>query len=107
MDPPPVKGVILESNPLLWTPTQVAEYLSQQEDVARHAPLFLKDEVDGHALLLLNLPALLDHWGNFLKLGEGISLAKQVESIKLAFYSQFAFKQEEDNAAKQQLASES
>lgn len=93
VDPPPVKGVILESNPLLWTPTQVAEYLSQQEDVARHAPLFLKDEVDGPALLLLNLPSMLDHW-QLMTLGEGISLAKQVESIKLAFYSQFAFKQE-------------
>ena len=103
MDPPPVRGIILESNPLLWTPTQVAEYLSQQEDVARHAPLFLKDEVDGAALLLLNLPSMLDHWQ--LKLGEGISLAKHVESIKLAFYSQFAFKQEENR--RQQLASES
>ena len=95
MDPPPVKGVILESNPLLWTPTQVAEYLSQQEDVARHAPLFLKDEVDGPALLLLNLPSMLDQWqASGISLGDGISLAKQVESIKLAFYSQFAFKQE-------------
>ena len=105
MDPPPVKEIVLESNPLLWTPTQVAEYLSRQEDVSRLAPLFLKDEVDGAALLLLNLPSMLDHWQ--LRLGEGVSLAKQVESIKLAFYSQFAFKQEEDNAAKQQLASES
>ena len=38
---------------------QVAEYLSRQEDVARLAPLFLKDEVDGAALLLLNLPSIL------------------------------------------------
>ena len=101
MDPPPVKGIVLESNPLLWTPAQVAEYLSQQEDVARLAPLFLKDEVDGAALLLLNLPSMLDHWQ--LRLGEGVSLAKHVESVKLAFYSQFAFKQEPG----QHLATES
>ena len=95
VDPPPVKGIMLASNPLLWTPTQVAEYLSQQEDVVRLAPLFLKDEVDGAALLLLNLPSMLDHWQ--LRLGEGVSLAKHVESIKLAFYSQFAFKQKESH----------
>jgi len=103
VDPPPVKGIMLASNPLLWTPTQVAEYLSQQEDVARLAPLFLKDEVDGAALLLLNLPSMLDHWQ--LRLGEGVSLAKHVESVKLAFYSQFAFKQQENG--EHQLASES
>ena len=68
---------------------QVAEYLSAQEDVARLAPLFLKDEVDGAALLLLNLPSMLDHWR--LRLGEAVALAKHVERIKLAFYSQFAF----------------
>jgi len=94
VDPPPVKEIVVESNPLLWTPTQVTEYLSRQEDVSRLAPLFLKDEVDGAALLLLNLPSMLDHWQ--LRLGEGVSLAKHVESIKLAFYSQFAFKQEEN-----------
>ena len=71
---------------------QVAEYLSRQEDVARLAPLFLKDEVDGAALLLLNLPSMLDHWR--LRLGEAVALAKHVESIKLAFYSQFAFNNE-------------
>ena len=71
---------------------QVAEYLSTQEDVARLAPLFLKDEVDGAALLLLNLPSMLDHWR--LRLGEAVALAKHVESIKLAFYSQFAFNKE-------------
>ena len=103
VDPPPVKGIVLASNPLLWTPTQVAEYLSQQEDVAKLAPLFLKDEVDGAALLLMNLPSMLDHWQ--LRLGEGVSLAKHVESIKLAFYSQFAFKQQDNG--EHQLASES
>ena len=28
VDPPPVKGIILASNPLLWTPTQVKKYIS-------------------------------------------------------------------------------
>ena len=82
---------------------QVAQYLGQQEDIARLAPLFLKDEVDGAALLLLNLPSMLDHW--HLRLGEGVSLAKHVESIKMAFYSQFAFKHGDDEG--QQFASES
>ena len=55
----------------------------------RLAQLFLQDQVDGQALLLLNLPSVLDHWQ--LRLGEAVLLARHIESIKLAFYMQFAF----------------
>ena len=89
LDPPPVRRVKLESNPLDWPAATTAAYLAQQPDVAHLAPLFLKDDVDGQALLLLNLPSVLQHWQ--LKLGEAITLSRHIESIKLAFFRQFAF----------------
>jgi len=88
-DAPAVRRVTLASNPLSWSPGQVAAYMEQQEDVAGLAQLFLQDQVDGQALLLLNLPSVLDHWQ--LRLGEAVLLARHIESIKLAFYMQFAF----------------
>ena len=88
-DPPPVRRVTLATNPLSWSPAQVAAYMEEQEDVAGLAQLFLQDQVDGQALLLLNLPSVLDHWR--LRLGEAVLLARHIESIKLAFYTQFAF----------------
>ena len=88
-EPPPVRRVVLASNPLLWSPGEVAAYMEQQEDVAELGRLFLEDEVDGQALLLLNLPSLLDHWK--LRLGEGVRLARHIETVKLAFYTQWAF----------------
>ena len=90
LEPPPIRRVVLPSNPIHWSPEEVAQHLARQEDVAKLAPLFLQDEVDGQALLLLNLPSLLEHWN--LRLGEGVLLAKHIESIKLAFYAQYAFK---------------
>jgi len=88
-DPPPIRHVTLPSNPLLWTSTDLSDYLAQQSDVAHMAQLFKQEEVDGQAFLLLNLPTVLEHWR--LRLREGIMIARHVESVKLAFYKQFVF----------------
>jgi len=88
-EPPPIRHIILPSNPLLWTSTDLASYLAQQSDVAHMAHKFKEEEVDGQAFLLLNLPTVLEHWR--LRLREGIMIARHVESVKLAFYKQFVF----------------
>jgi hypothetical protein len=53
--------------------------MAAQEDVAELGPLFLRDEVDGRALLLLNLPSVLDHWQ--LRLGEAVLLARYLTDL--------------------------
>merc|ERR1719228_2766026 len=88
-DSPPVWRVCLQSSPLSWSPLDVASYIQGKEDVTHLAHLFVNEEVDGEAFLLLNLPTLLDHWN--LRITEAITLCRHIESVKLAFYNQFAF----------------
>lgn len=45
-------------------------------------------EIDGQALLLLNLPTVQECMD--LKLGPAIKLCHHIERVKLAFYQQFA-----------------
>ena len=92
VEPPPVWRVCLPSSPLSWTPLDVAGYLQGKEDVNHLAELFVKEEVDGEAFLLLNLPTVLDHWN--LRMTEAITLCRHIESVKFAFYEQFAFEED-------------
>jgi len=88
-EPPPIRHITLPSNPLLWTSTDLADFLTGQSDVSHMAHLFKEEEVDGQAFLLMNLPTVMEHWR--LRLGEGIVIARHVESVKLAFYKQFVY----------------
>ena len=88
-DSPPLWHVSLETNPVDWTPGQVGQYLASKPDVAHWAGKFEEEEIDGEAFLLLNLPTLLEHWS--LKMKDAITLSRHIESVKLAFYKQFAF----------------
>lgn len=88
-EPPPIRHILLPSNPLLWTSTDLSDYLADQSDVAHMAHLFKEEQVDGQAFLLLNLPTVLEHWK--LRLSEAIMIARHVKSVKLAFYKQFVF----------------
>ncbi len=45
-------------------------------------------EIDGQALLLLNLPTIQEHMD--LKLGPAIKLCHQIERVKIAFFEQYA-----------------
>lgn len=49
---------------------------------------FFLQEIDGQALLLLNLPTVQECMD--LKLGPAIKLCHHIERVKLAFYQQFA-----------------
>ena len=69
----------------------MASYVGSQEEVTHLAHLFLQEEVDGEAFLLLNLPTLLEHWK--LNIREAITLSRHIESVKFAFYNQFAFEE--------------
>ena len=86
---PPLWRVQLESNPVHWSPDDVRSYLSTKPEVASFADKFRDEEIDGEALLLLNLPTLLEHWS--LKMRDAITLSRHIESVKFAFYKQFAF----------------
>ncbi|KAL7982825.1 hypothetical protein Chor_013161 [Crotalus horridus] len=79
--------LILESNPLEWTVTDVVQFL-RLTDCASLAKIFQEQDIDGQALLLLTLPTVQECME--LKLGPAIKLCHQIERVKLAFYAQYA-----------------
>ncbi|XP_071611745.1 scm-like with four MBT domains protein 1 [Heliangelus exortis] len=77
----------LDSNPLEWSVADVVRFL-KSTDCAPLARIFLDQEIDGQALLLLTLPTVQECLD--LKLGPAIKLCHHIERVKLAFYQQFA-----------------
>nr|XP_056702594.1 scm-like with four MBT domains protein 2 [Euleptes europaea] len=83
----PEEKLILESNPLEWTVTDVVRFI-RLTDCAPLAKIFQEQDIDGQALLLLTLPTVQECMD--LKLGPAIKLCHQIERVKLAFYAQYA-----------------
>ncbi|XP_054845207.1 scm-like with four MBT domains protein 2 isoform X2 [Eublepharis macularius] len=83
----PEEKLILDSNPLEWTVTDVVRFI-RLTDCAPLAKIFQEQDIDGQALLLLTLPTVQECME--LKLGPAIKLCHQIERIKLAFYAQYA-----------------
>ncbi|XP_062990760.1 scm-like with four MBT domains protein 2 [Elgaria multicarinata webbii] len=83
----PEEKLILESNPLEWTVTDVVRFI-RLTDCAPFAKIFQEQDIDGQALLLLTLPTVQECMD--LKLGPAIKLCHQIERVKLAFYAQYA-----------------
>ncbi|XP_069485774.1 scm-like with four MBT domains protein 2 isoform X2 [Ambystoma mexicanum] len=81
------EGLVLESNPLEWTVTDVVRFI-KATDCAPLAKIFHEQDIDGQALLLLTLPTVQECME--LKLGPAIKLCHQIERVKVAFYAQFA-----------------
>ncbi|XP_069592979.1 scm-like with four MBT domains protein 1 [Ranitomeya imitator] len=73
----------LKEIPIDWTVNDVVEYI-KSTDCAHLAQLFQEQEIDGKALLLLNLPAVQDCMD--LKPATAIRLCYHIERVKLAFY---------------------
>ncbi|XP_010185148.1 PREDICTED: scm-like with four MBT domains protein 1, partial [Mesitornis unicolor] len=82
-----VEKLQLDSNPLEWSVADVVRFL-KSTDCAPLARIFLDQEIDGQALLLLTLPTVQECMD--LKLGPAIKLCHHIERVKLAFYQQFA-----------------
>ncbi|KAG9483832.1 hypothetical protein GDO78_009645 [Eleutherodactylus coqui] len=81
------KPLALNGSPLDWTVNDVVEYI-KSTDCAHLARLFQEQEIDGKALLLLNLPAVqvcMD-----LKPAMAIRLCYHIERVKLACYQSFS-----------------
>ncbi|KAH0617158.1 hypothetical protein JD844_028892, partial [Phrynosoma platyrhinos] len=83
----PDEKLILESNPLGWTVSDVVRFI-KLTDCAPLAKIFQEQDIDGQALLLLTLPTVQECMD--LKLGPAIKLCHQIERVKLAFYDQYA-----------------
>ncbi|XP_077134276.1 scm-like with four MBT domains protein 1 [Ranitomeya variabilis] len=87
----PAKGIRIELReplalkeiPIDWTVNDVVEYI-KSTDCAHLAQLFQEQEIDGKALLLLNLPAVQDCMD--LRPATAIRLCYHIERVKLAFY---------------------
>ncbi|XP_036387908.1 scm-like with four MBT domains protein 1 isoform X2 [Megalops cyprinoides] len=77
----------LDSSPLEWSVTDVVRFI-RSTDCAPLARIFMDQEIDGQALLLLTLPTVQECMD--LKLGPAIKLCHHIERVKLAFYQQFA-----------------
>uniref|UniRef100_A0A667YYV1 Scm like with four mbt domains 1 n=1 Tax=Myripristis murdjan TaxID=586833 RepID=A0A667YYV1_9TELE len=84
---PPSPKLCLDTSPLEWSVTDVVRFI-RTTDCAPLARIFLDQEIDGQALLLLNLPTVQECMD--LKLGPAIKLCHHIERVKLAFYQQFA-----------------
>uniref|UniRef100_A0A8D3DRX1 Scm like with four mbt domains 1 n=1 Tax=Scophthalmus maximus TaxID=52904 RepID=A0A8D3DRX1_SCOMX len=84
---PPSPKLCLDTSPLEWSVTDVVRFI-RSTDCAPLARIFLDQEIDGQALLLLNLPTVQECMD--LKLGPAIKLCHHIERVKLAFYQQFA-----------------
>lgn len=83
----PPQKLHLDTSPLEWSVTDVVRFI-RTTDCAPLARIFLDQEIDGQALLLLNLPTVQECMD--LKLGPAIKLCHHIERVKLAFYQQFA-----------------
>ncbi|KAM4035327.1 scm-like with four MBT domains protein 2 isoform 2-T3 [Anomaloglossus baeobatrachus] len=79
--------LVLESNPLEWTVTDVVKFI-KSTDCAPLSKIFQEQDIDGQAFLLLTLPTVQDCME--LKLGPAIKLCHQIERVKVAFYAQYA-----------------
>uniref|UniRef100_A0A3P9IZN4 Scm like with four mbt domains 1 n=1 Tax=Oryzias latipes TaxID=8090 RepID=A0A3P9IZN4_ORYLA len=83
----PPQKLCLDTSPLEWSVADVVRFI-RTTDCAPLAKIFLDQEIDGQALLLLNLPTVQECMD--LKLGPAIKLCHHIERVKLAFYQQFA-----------------
>ncbi|VDP86561.1 unnamed protein product [Echinostoma caproni] len=78
--------VTLNSNPLFWSPVELASYLGET-DCREMWPWLAAEAVDGQAFMLLTLPVLHQLVG--LRWEDAIRLARHVVSVKRAFMEQF------------------
>ncbi|KAG0726743.1 Scm-like with four MBT domains protein 2 [Chionoecetes opilio] len=74
----------VQSDPLEWTVHDVEQYVAGQPAICHHAVKLRQQEVDGRALLLLNLPTLVQHLG--LPHSSAVALAQHICRVKLAHF---------------------
>ncbi|CAH8545503.1 unnamed protein product [Schistosoma rodhaini] len=82
-----IPRVILPSNPMFWTPVDLASYLGST-DCREMWPWLAAEAVDGQAFMLLTLPVLHRLVG--LRWNDAVRLARHVMSVKQAFLEQFS-----------------
>ncbi|CAH8539562.1 unnamed protein product [Heterobilharzia americana] len=82
-----IPRVILSSNPMFWTPVDLASYLGST-DCREMWPWLAAEAVDGQAFMLLTLPVLHRLVG--LRWDDAVRLARHVISVKQAFIEQFS-----------------
>ena len=85
--PPPIRKIVLRTNPSHWTPVDTGRFLAQTADCDHLAQFMLEDEIDGISFMLLNYETVREFWS--LTLTSAIRLCQHVESVKLAFLRQF------------------
>lgn len=77
----------LASDPLEWSVEDVERYVASQPAIGHHAVRLREQEVDGRALLLLNLPSLVHHLR--LPHGAAVALAQHICKVKMAHFLYF------------------
>ncbi|CAH8541600.1 Scm-like with four MBT domains protein 2 [Schistosoma haematobium] len=82
-----IPRVVLPSNPMFWTPVDLASYLGST-DCREMWPWLAAEAVDGQAFMLLTLPVLHRLVG--LRWNDAVRLARHVMSVKQAFLEQFS-----------------
>lgn len=74
----------LEKNPLYWSVEEVYNYLCKTNDCKDIAQKIKKEEIDGMAFLLLNLPTLTQHLK--LEQKDALKLCRHIEQVKVTFF---------------------
>ena len=75
------------SDPLEWTIHDVEQYITSQPAISHHAVKLKEQDVDGRALLLMNLPTLIHHLG--LPHSSAVTLAQYICKVKLAHFLKY------------------
>ena len=82
-----MKPAVVNSDPLHWTIHDVEQYVLSQPSISHHAVKLKEQEVDGRALLLLNLPSLVHHLD--LPHSSAVILAQHICKVKLAHFTKY------------------
>ncbi|CAH8845917.1 unnamed protein product [Trichobilharzia szidati] len=82
-----IPRIVLSSNPMFWTPVDLAAYLGNT-DCREMWPWLAAEAVDGQAFMLLTLPVLHRLVG--LRWSDAVRLARHVLSVKQAFLEQYS-----------------
>jgi hypothetical protein len=80
--------LILSSNPLYWSTSEVCKYLVENKFDSNLMRLIEEQEIDGQSFLMLTLPTIQNYMN--LKLGPAIKLAHLVDKLKFAYFQQFS-----------------
>ncbi|KAM7542599.1 hypothetical protein Aperf_G00000007294 [Anoplocephala perfoliata] len=85
------------ANVRLWTAVQVAEWLREQGNYEQEAHIFLENDIDGNALMLLSDPSVLTQAK--IKVGPALKIFKSIQNLQFTMASRDLWRMDFHNSA--------